>query len=200
MATFAFIHGAGDVGWYWHLVEAELRRIGHDTVAPDLPIDDDAAGLTRYADVVVDAVGDRRDVVVVAQSFGGYIAPIVADRIGARLIVLVAAMVPSPGESADEMFANTAWQPEQLEDSSAHLGLLSRCPARARQRGPERAAGANPRRPAGSHGRLPRGPTSRPGSSSAGTTGSSRRVGCGHWFATGLASSPTRSTAVTARR
>ena len=26
MTTFAFIHGAGDVGWYWHLVEAELRR------------------------------------------------------------------------------------------------------------------------------------------------------------------------------
>ena len=58
--------------------------------------------------------------VVVAQSFGGYIAPIVADRINARLIVLVAAMVPSPGESADEMFANTRWEPEQVEDSSAH--------------------------------------------------------------------------------
>ena len=26
MATFAFIHGAGDVGWYWHLVGAELPR------------------------------------------------------------------------------------------------------------------------------------------------------------------------------
>jgi hypothetical protein len=24
MSTFVFIHGAGDVGWYWHLVEAEL--------------------------------------------------------------------------------------------------------------------------------------------------------------------------------
>jgi len=27
MATFALIHGAGDVGWYWHLVEVELRVI-----------------------------------------------------------------------------------------------------------------------------------------------------------------------------
>jgi hypothetical protein len=116
---FAFIHGAGDVGWYWHLVRAELDRGGHDNVAPDLPIEDDSAGLSRYADVVVDAIGGRRDVVVVAQSFGGYTAPIVADRIGARLIVLVAGMVPSPGESADEMFANTGWQPERLEDSSA---------------------------------------------------------------------------------
>jgi pimeloyl-ACP methyl ester carboxylesterase len=118
LATFAFIHGAGDVGWYWHLVEAELRALGHDTVAPDLPIEDDEAGLTEYAMAVVDAIQARRDVVVVAQSFGGYVAPIVADRSDARLIVLVAAMIPSPGESADEMFANTRWEPEQVADSS----------------------------------------------------------------------------------
>jgi hypothetical protein len=111
MATFAFIHGAGDVGWYWHLVEAELRRHGHETVAPDLPTEDDGAGLDRYADTVGAAIGDRRDVVVVAQSFGGYVAPIVAERVGARLIVLVAAMVPRPGESADEMFRTTGWAP-----------------------------------------------------------------------------------------
>jgi pimeloyl-ACP methyl ester carboxylesterase len=118
MTTFAFIHGAGDVGWYWHLVEAELRARGHDTVAPDLPIEDDTAGLAAYATAVVDAIRDPRDVVVVAQSFGGYVAPIVADRNKARLIVLVAGMVPSPGESAEEMFANTGWEPEPLEDSS----------------------------------------------------------------------------------
>jgi pimeloyl-ACP methyl ester carboxylesterase len=118
MSTVAFIHGAGDVGWYWHLVRAELERHGHDTVAPDLPVDDDSAGLTRYADVVIDAIGPRRDIVVVAQSFGGYVAPIVAERIAARSIVLVAGMVPAPGETADEMFANTGWQPERLDDSS----------------------------------------------------------------------------------
>lgn len=27
MATFALVHGAGDVGWYWHLVMSELRPI-----------------------------------------------------------------------------------------------------------------------------------------------------------------------------
>jgi len=118
MASFAFIHGAGDVGWYWHLVEAELRARGHETIAPDLPTEDDSAGLAEYATTVIDAIGDRREVVVVAQSFGGYVAPIVAERIGARRIVLVAAMIPSPGESADEMFANTRWEPERLEDPS----------------------------------------------------------------------------------
>ena len=24
MATFVLVHGAGDVGWYWNLTEAEL--------------------------------------------------------------------------------------------------------------------------------------------------------------------------------
>jgi len=43
------IHGARDVGWYWHLVEAELQTFGHDTVAPDLPIDDDKAALGGYS-------------------------------------------------------------------------------------------------------------------------------------------------------
>jgi pimeloyl-ACP methyl ester carboxylesterase len=129
MVTFAFIHGAGDVGWYWHLVGAELQGRGHDAVAPDLPIEDDGAGLAQYADVVVEAVGGRSDVVVVAQSFGGYVAPIVAVRIGARLIVLVAAMVPSPGETAEEMFANTGWQPEPLEDSGPRSVFYHDVPA-----------------------------------------------------------------------
>ena len=120
MASYALIHGAGDVGWYWHLVAAELRERGQDVVAMDLPADDDSAGLSAYADVVVEAMGDRDDVIVVAQSFGGYTAPIVCDRIAprARLLVLVAAMVPAPGESADEMFKNTRYQPEPQRDSS----------------------------------------------------------------------------------
>ncbi|HEX5095261.1 MAG TPA: alpha/beta fold hydrolase, partial [Acidimicrobiia bacterium] len=68
MATFVLIHGAGDVGWYWHLVADELRVAQHDVVAPDLPCEDDAAGLVEYADAVIDAIGDRKDLVVVGQS------------------------------------------------------------------------------------------------------------------------------------
>jgi hypothetical protein len=119
MTTFALIHGAGDVGWYWHLVEAELRTAGHDSVAPDLPIEDDSAGLSTYAAAVIAAIGPRRDdVAVVAQSFGGYVAPLVAERVDARLMVLVAGMVPRPGESADEMFEITGWQPDRPDEGS----------------------------------------------------------------------------------
>jgi pimeloyl-ACP methyl ester carboxylesterase len=119
MATYVLIHGAGDVAWYWHLVEAELRGHGHDVVAVDLPCDDDSAGLSRYTDTVVGAIGDRGHLVVVAQSFGGYTAPLVCARLPAELLVLVAGMVPAPGESAQAMFANTGYRQEKQDDTSA---------------------------------------------------------------------------------
>jgi pimeloyl-ACP methyl ester carboxylesterase len=110
MATYVLIHGAGDVGWYWHLVEAELRARGHDVVAPDLPCEDESAGWTEYADAVIDAVGDRTDLVVVAQSLGGFTAPIVCERVPVDLLVLVAAMVPMPGETGSEWWTNSGYQ------------------------------------------------------------------------------------------
>jgi pimeloyl-ACP methyl ester carboxylesterase len=119
MATFALIHGGGDVGWYWHLVEAVLREGGHDVVAPDLPCDDDTATLLDYADSVVHAIGDRRDVVVVGQSFGGFTAPLVADRLAAELLVFVAAMVPAPGEKPAEWWDNSGYK--QAVEQQARL-------------------------------------------------------------------------------
>jgi Alpha/beta hydrolase family len=115
MATFVLIHGAADSGWFWHLVEAELRGRGHDTVAPDLPCDDDSAGLAEYTDAVVAAVGDRTDLVVVAQSFGGFTAPLVCDRVPADLLVLLAGMVPAPGEAPDDWSANTGFAQARRE-------------------------------------------------------------------------------------
>jgi pimeloyl-ACP methyl ester carboxylesterase len=102
MSTFALIHGAGDVGWSWHLTQSVLRDLGHDSVAPDLPCEDDSAGLNEYADVVVQAIGDREDIVVVGHSFGGFVAPLVAARVDARLVVYLAGMVPAPGESPNQ--------------------------------------------------------------------------------------------------
>jgi pimeloyl-ACP methyl ester carboxylesterase len=115
MATYAFIHGGGDVGWYWHLVEAELRERGHEVVAPDLPIEDESAGLSEYADAVIDAIGDREDVIVVAQSFGGFTAPIVCERRPVDLLVLVAAMVPLPGETFNG-WARAEWAETVTEE------------------------------------------------------------------------------------
>ena len=101
------IHGAGSDAWYWHLVTPELKARGHQVVVPELPCDDDRAGLAEYTDVVVDAIGDRRDLVLVAQSMAGFTAPLVCDRVPVRLLVLVAAMVPRPGEPPGDWWENT---------------------------------------------------------------------------------------------
>ena len=99
MSTYVLIHGAGSDSWYWHRVEPLLRERGHDVVAMDLPAGDESAGLAEYADAVLEAIGERTDLVVVAQSLGGFTAPIVCERRPAELLILLNGMIPRPGES-----------------------------------------------------------------------------------------------------
>jgi pimeloyl-ACP methyl ester carboxylesterase len=107
--TYVLIPGAGSSGWLWHLVEADLRGRGHDVVAVDLPCDDDAAGLAEYVDTTMRAIGDRQDLVLVGHSMGGFTAPLVCEQVPVRLMVLIAAMVPVPGEPPGEWWENTGW-------------------------------------------------------------------------------------------
>lgn len=123
MATFVLIHGGGDVGWSWHLLEAELRSRGHDVVAGDLPSDDDSADLNRYADSVVEAVGDRTDLVVVGHSYGAFTAPLVADRLPTDTLVLLAGMIPSPGEAPNDWWGNTGYQQAARKQAELDGGL-----------------------------------------------------------------------------
>jgi hypothetical protein len=58
MARFVLNHSAGDIGWYWHLLEAERHARGHEAISPDLPCDDGSAGLREYANTVAEAIGD----------------------------------------------------------------------------------------------------------------------------------------------
>ena len=116
MSTFVLLHGAGSTSWYWHLVAPMLEAAGHDVVAPDMPVDDDGAGMGEYVDAVVEAIGDRRDIVLVAQSLGGLVAPHVAARVPVDVIVLVAAMTPAPGESPGEWWTNTGHAAEPMPE------------------------------------------------------------------------------------
>jgi pimeloyl-ACP methyl ester carboxylesterase len=97
--TFILIPGAGGVAWYWHRVVPLLTAAGPEAIAVDLPGADDSAGLPEYADIVTAAIGARTDVVLVAQSLGGFTAPLVAARAPVRALVLVNAMIPVPGET-----------------------------------------------------------------------------------------------------
>ncbi|MFE5023919.1 alpha/beta fold hydrolase [Streptomyces sp. NPDC056656] len=107
MTTYVLIPGAGGSAWYWHGVGDELMRRGWDVVSVDLPGDDARAGLPEYVDTVVDAVGDRTDLVVVGQSLGGFTAPLVCPRLPVSLLVLVNGMIPRPGETPGEWWAHT---------------------------------------------------------------------------------------------
>jgi pimeloyl-ACP methyl ester carboxylesterase len=124
MATYVLIQGAGDVGWYWHLEEAELRARGHDVVAPDLPCEDDSAGLPEYADAVIEAIGDRTNLVVVAQSLGAFTAPLVCGRVAVDLLVLVAPMIPAPGEAPADYWTNTRYEDEVRESYDDEIALF----------------------------------------------------------------------------
>ncbi|UQU61353.1 alpha/beta hydrolase [Couchioplanes caeruleus] len=109
MATFVLIHGGGGSAWDWHLLAPELTARGHDVVVPELPIGDPAAGLAAFRDTVVGAIGDRRDLVVVGHSYGGFTAPLVAAVLPVRLLVLLAAMIPGPGEKPGDWWRETGY-------------------------------------------------------------------------------------------
>jgi pimeloyl-ACP methyl ester carboxylesterase len=106
-AAFVLIHGGGASSWDWHLVAPLLRERGHEVVAVDLPIEDDANGIGEYADAVVAAIGGRTNLVVVAHSLGGFTAPVVCPRVPVEPMVLIAAMIPLPGESMGEWWSST---------------------------------------------------------------------------------------------
>lgn len=107
MTTFVLIPGAGGEAWYWHRVVPLLQRAGHEVLAIDLPGDDESAGLHAYADLVVDAIGARTGVTLVAHSLGGFTAALVAARIQLAQLVFVNAMIPKPGEKAADWGRNT---------------------------------------------------------------------------------------------
>lgn len=125
MSTYVLIPGAGGDAWYWHLVTPLLEDAGHRAVAVDLPASDPDAGLDAFVDAALAAVGSPEgDVVVVGQSLGGFTAPVVADRLGASHLVFVAAMIPKPGETADDWWSTSgfeaAWDGQEM-DTMAHF-------------------------------------------------------------------------------
>ena len=120
MSVFVLVPGAGGAAWYWHRVVPELRAHGHEAVAVDLPGPDESAGLPEYADRVTAAIGGRRDVVVVALSMGAFTAPMACTRTPVRLLVLVNAMIPLPGETPGDWWGHTGW--EQARVAAAQAG------------------------------------------------------------------------------
>jgi pimeloyl-ACP methyl ester carboxylesterase len=114
------IPGAGGAGSYWSRVIPLLEQAGHEAVAIDLPGDDPSAGLPEYADLVVSAAQRFSSVVLVAQSLGGFTAPVAAERLPVQELVLVNAMIPVKGETPGAWWAATG--AVEARESAAHLG------------------------------------------------------------------------------
>jgi pimeloyl-ACP methyl ester carboxylesterase len=113
MATFVLIPGAGCDASYWRFLVTELEAHGHSTIPVALPCDDDRAELEQYVEAVIEAVGPRRsDLILVAHSFGGFTATLACERLPVRLLVLLSAMVPQPGEAPGEWWTNTGYRQE----------------------------------------------------------------------------------------
>jgi Alpha/beta hydrolase family len=136
--TFVLIPGAGtDPRVYRATIDA-LIALGHDAVAPTLPLDDQTATPSDHADAVAEAV-PRADnnIVVVGQSLGAFTGPLVASRLPVAQLILLAPMIPAPGETAGDWWENTghadaiaelverhgpmsAWGPEAFEEVFLH--------------------------------------------------------------------------------
>ena len=123
MSAYVLIPGAGGHAWYWHRVVPLLQAAGHEAIAVQLPGPDPHAGLAEYANLVVSAIDGRDDVVLVAASIGGFTAPLVAEKVPIRSLVLVNAMIPVPGETPGAWWGNT--NSEQARVAAARKGGYS---------------------------------------------------------------------------
>ena len=104
---FLLIPGAGTDPRVYDATVAALQAMGHAASAPPLPLDDPAATPSDHAAAVVRAAPSADDTVVVGQSLGAFAAPLAAAELSASLLVLLAPMIPAPGETAGEWWSNT---------------------------------------------------------------------------------------------
>jgi pimeloyl-ACP methyl ester carboxylesterase len=108
MAVFLLIHGGGHRGWHWNLLRRELAGYGHRSVAPDIPMDNPAVGVSVWADVALEALATDagEDVIVVGHSYAGLVLPVIGARRHVRRLVFVCANVPVPGRSYSEYMSD----------------------------------------------------------------------------------------------
>jgi pimeloyl-ACP methyl ester carboxylesterase len=112
VASFVLVHGAWHGGWCWKHVEPELRALGHDVTAVDLPIDDPESTFTTYAGVVAQSMdGLPDDVVLVGHSMAGLTIPLVPTLRPVQHLVFLCALIAEPGRSLVDQLQG---EPEML--------------------------------------------------------------------------------------
>jgi pimeloyl-ACP methyl ester carboxylesterase len=108
VTTFIFIHGMWHGGWCWEKLSALLRAAG---LAERADMRNDTIDLNTHVKEIVDLIESQnlRDVILVGHSSGGFMAPIVADRILERIahIVNLDGIVPESGKSLADQIGET---------------------------------------------------------------------------------------------
>jgi pimeloyl-ACP methyl ester carboxylesterase len=97
---FALAHMSCAGAWAWGEVPERLRAAGHTVVAPSFRL---VAGATPadHAAELVAAAGEAD--VVAGHSYGGLVAPIAAESLGAAALVVIDGFVVDDGESAADV-------------------------------------------------------------------------------------------------
>lgn len=109
MATFVLMHGGGMGGWTWKFVRELLEAKGHRVLTPTFTgfgerahlIGRDVGNATHVTDIVnVLDYEDLTDVILVAHSYAGTVAPGVVAQAGERIarVIYLDAIVPYAGE------------------------------------------------------------------------------------------------------
>lgn len=116
--------GAGGAAAYWDKVVPLVEAQGHEAVAVELPADDETAGLPAYVEVARAACGDAADVLVVAQSMGGFTGVLLVARLlreGRRVhgLTFLNAMIPTPGETPGEWWDAVGQETARVEAAEA---------------------------------------------------------------------------------
>jgi pimeloyl-ACP methyl ester carboxylesterase len=107
METIVLVHGAWSDATAWNAVIPHLKEKGYEVIAVNLPAHGTdttsfaGIALTTYVKAVEDAIGDRKNVILVGHSMAGLVISEVAEAIPAQLkqLVYLAAYLPKNGES-----------------------------------------------------------------------------------------------------
>lgn len=88
--TFCLIHGSWHGSWCWDLLRPKLESAGHNTTAPDMPLDSADASFEDYADIAVHDLGDE-PAIIVGHSRMGNLLPRIASKIAVKHLVYLCA-------------------------------------------------------------------------------------------------------------
>jgi pimeloyl-ACP methyl ester carboxylesterase len=118
MAIYLLVHGMWHGGWCWEKVTLLLRAAGHEVYAPTLTglaerahLRNNDIDLNTHVQDVVDLIESKnlRNVILVGHSLGGFVAPVIADKIPERIahIVNLDGIVPENGKGLKDLIGDT---------------------------------------------------------------------------------------------